>query len=178
LVAATAVRAGLSIRYLDERGASGRVPEFVATDTETGLELSVEAKRRHRHLAFEDVASGKKLGVSHLLADAFSQSQGRPLVVFVDLALPLTAPQRTTQQLARELSDELNEAGARRGPDGTELFNLCLFTNNVLVPGEAPHLGHVTVLPERPSRPVSVRPLARLMRALEQFGTIPSSFDE
>jgi hypothetical protein len=76
-------RAGLRIRYLDDK--TKRQPEFIATDPITGASLAVEAKSRHPSDEL-DALRGKVVG---LISDAHGQNPGdRPFVIFVDANAP------------------------------------------------------------------------------------------
>ena len=93
-VAAVFIRAGYEIEWLKEK--SGRkLPEFIVRHPDSPAEIAVEAKSRHR-----DGVLGRpgdlsdlealKIDVSGLMKKALAkETDGRPLVVCLDLNLPL-----------------------------------------------------------------------------------------
>ncbi len=88
-VAATFIRAGCDIAYEDESDGSKKHTEFAAKHQESGFEMSVEAKARHMRGDF-DMATIRP-GVRDLLLNAAEKGAAHPLVVFVELNLPLNA---------------------------------------------------------------------------------------
>ena len=92
-VAATFVRAGFDIDYIDYEDETDRTkkhPEFVAKHQASGFVVSVEAKMRHRDVA-QLAAAGAgavRAGVKWSLRNAAAKQILHPLIVFVKLNLP------------------------------------------------------------------------------------------
>ncbi|MFA6475997.1 MAG: SEC-C domain-containing protein [Candidatus Paceibacterota bacterium] len=95
MIAAIIARLGFNIRWLDEEDHSEPHCEFIATHQESGVEIAVEAKSRHRPgiLHTPGDVNGSKInggGIQRLLNQAFKKTEcGKmPFLVFVDINVP------------------------------------------------------------------------------------------
>ena len=132
LVAATMVRAGCSIAFVEEHGATLPHPEFVATHKATGFAFSVEAKARQRTVRVPKAGERLKAGVRDLLTDAATKETVRPYVAFVEVDLPpddSKAPAPWFEEVRQTTRDVVAELG--HCP-----FDLVVFTNYPHVYGE------------------------------------------
>src|SRR5712691_712983 len=93
-VAATFVRAGFDVQFINDR--KRKRPEFIARDPRTGLEISVEAKSRHLSGVLHEPGSinmtkAMRGEIDRLIEDAFQQSpRACPFMIFVDVNVPST----------------------------------------------------------------------------------------
>jgi len=92
-VAALCIAAGFTLAFQDESDNKKTHFEFVATDSESGLQVAVEAKSRHRKgvQGFQlgkDVKPGSEVDVRKLVVDAYKKETKLPFYVFIDVNLP------------------------------------------------------------------------------------------
>lgn len=88
---ATCYRAGFTVQHENERDVSKRHTEFTATHTETGQQVSVEAKSRHREgvLGRPGIAAERpSFTFARLINDAAAKNPPHPLVIYLDTNLP------------------------------------------------------------------------------------------
>jgi hypothetical protein len=175
-VAATFIRSGCEIAYEDESDGSKKHTEFVGRHLASGLEMSVEAKARHRQLWGEFDMASIRPGVRDLLLSAADKSAVHPLVVFVELNLP---PEDPAQQPSwtRHVNQVVQEITAEKGK---VLFDLIFFTNRPHLYGEygepdpARHF-----YASRPQTSRIAETIASVLGdAAAQYGNIPTEFPE
>ena len=184
--AATCIRGGFDIEFEDETDSTRKHPEFTATHGVTGQKIAVEAKSRHRRGVLDYVGSGRldasvRLDVTPLINKAIKKNNGHPLVIFVDVNLPLSAARSLFAKQAA--SDEFKKMLEKVQNDlrGRDLFNLIVFTNH------PHHFGHNDEDdPERHALGIfSVKPsivpahpqcIIDLNKAAIQYGNIPNEF--
>ncbi len=184
--AASCIRARFSIEFEDEKDISKKHPEFIATHKQTGQEIAVEAKSKHREgiLGFPGTRkadSGIKLDVTRLINNAIKKGGSVPLVVFVDTNLPPSVAKQVYkgQQPSKEFQKVLDRVQAHK--DNKDLFNLIVFTNH------PHHYGHDDE--DDPQRHVtsvfSLKPIIipthdqciiDLCNAARQHGNVPNEF--
>lgn len=92
-IAALCIAAGFTLDFQDESDNKKTHFEFVATDPESGLQIAVEAKSRHRKgvQGFElgkDVKAGSAVDIRKLVVDAYQKKTEFPFYIFVDVNLP------------------------------------------------------------------------------------------
>ena len=175
-VAATFIRVGCDIAYEDESDGSKKHTEFVAKHLESGLEMSVEAKARHRQMRGDFDMATIRPGVRDLLFNAADKRAGHPLIVFLEMNLPpedLQKPPSWIQhvdQVFKEISED----------KGKSLFDLVTFTNRPHLYGEVGEpdpARYVCVL--RPSESALPMPIVNaLYDAVTQYGNVPTEFPE
>jgi len=92
LILSSCIEAGFSI-VLEDDTASGKHPEFIASDIVTGDAFAVEANSRHRNgsMGWEDgviVNVDTKAKIKSILLSAIEKNTQKPFVVFLDVNLP------------------------------------------------------------------------------------------
>lgn len=167
-VAATCIRAGITIEMEDENDEKSKHPEFVGTLN--GIEFDVEAKAKNRLAGY---VPGKPIRLTTRVLEAACKKRERPLVLFQEVNVP--AGNEDEPSWAGEAQKSLDVA---REKHGTEPFALAFFTN----------LPHQYGEPEQPSPPneymgfvfdESMRPAGVAIReALFQYGNVPGEFGE
>ncbi len=173
-VAATFIRAGCDIAYEDESDGKKKHTEFVARHQESGFEMAVEAKARHRNVRGEFDMATIRPGVRDLLLNAAGKGATHPLVVFVELNLPPEDPTKEPSwvphvaQVVQEITPTT----------GKSQFDLLIFTNR-------PHLYGEAGEPDPPSHGLQKHPstssipdaLANVLGdAAAQYGNVPTEF--
>lgn len=184
---ATMIRAGFSIEHEDETDGSKRHVEFIATEKETGIQLAVEAKSRHRAgvlgmpgepQELEDL----KLKMGQLANDAIGKGHHLPLVVFLDLNVPPAKIEDLRQD--KHLSEIVKTLDQiKKTDEDKDFFNLILYTNHPYhyTNIEEPYAGNHWAA-ARSDNPLFVlddnRLIDSIMMAVDQFGNIPNEFLE
>lgn len=184
---ATCIRASFKIDFENEKDASRKHPEFIATHIETGHKISVEAKSRHREgvLGYpgkQETDDEMKLRIGGLINQALKKESNYPFVIFIDVNVPLSVAERTLEVpppngIAKTF-DQITKTS-----DGKDLFNLILFTNH------PHHYGRddepdakknvLAVISQKPKIvPASPQLLFNLNQAALQYGHIPNEFPE
>jgi hypothetical protein len=92
-VLASLVKAGFTVEYEDESGASGKRCECIATDRRSGRKYTVEAKSIHRIGLFGVVSNGRsaiklKQDISDQLRGALKKESDYPRIIFIELNSP------------------------------------------------------------------------------------------
>lgn len=174
-VAATFIRADFEFAYEDESDTKVKHAEFTAKHRESGLTIAVEAKARRRTVKVPfDVASIRP-GIRELLLNAAQKKPAHPLVVLVELNLP---PEPTDQppswmsHVDEVVKEIVRDAG------GVWPFAAVVVTNRPHVYGQ-PHepdpAKHFMLI--RPhNSPIPLPVLETLVRAVTQYGNVPSRF--
>jgi len=107
-VAAMMLASGYDLRFADEKG-PGKHPEFYGTHKQTGQVLAIEAKSKHRSgiLGFKP---GSPLGhqislkIDRLLYDAVNKDTETPLLVFIEVNVPLLLTSQSAHEIYRDLN--------------------------------------------------------------------------
>jgi hypothetical protein len=175
LVAATFVRAGFDLTWINERKADSARPEFIATHRETGTRVAVEAKSRHREAAAPDLAD---LNVASLLADALAKQADDPLAVFVDVNIARAVAPQTQAAWEALVERELGRTTNARDTGGRAAYGVVVFTNYRHEDAQPALFQMLMRILTSPQRAIPPRVYQALDLALDQFGNIPSSFDE
>ncbi len=120
-VAAMMLTAGYHLRFSKERG-PGKHPEFWATHATSGRRIAVEAKSRHRNgsLGFQLAKSepdSEVAKVDSLLNRALEKDLAEPLLIFIEINLPLTLHNNSLNAFVDELNDAWSRAQGRWPPD-------------------------------------------------------------
>jgi hypothetical protein len=175
-VAAMFIRAGCDIAYEDESDGTQKHHEFIATHRESKLEMSVEAKARHRQLRGDfDMASIRPY-VRDLLLSAADKSANHPLVALLELNLPPEDPKQPPSWIGH-VGHVVHEIAAQKGKS---VFDLVIFTNRPHLYGEVGEpdpARHVYAL--RPSDAAIPEAVAdALGDAAAQYGNVPADFPE
>jgi hypothetical protein len=179
-VTATFIRGGFDIIFENERDRSRKHPEFIARHRETGEEIAVEAKSRHRPGILG--RSGKselepKAGIIGLLDNAISKVNDRPYAIFVDLNLPPASGQIFEKPWFKEIIQAI-EYKDDEYPSGHP-YNLLVFTNIPHHYGEEGELDPardiLLVVSQKPVFPLkNVVVIGDIDKALHQYGKIPN----
>ena len=183
---ATCIRAGFEIDFEDETDPTKKHPEFTAIHLRDGLEISVEAKSKHRPgvLGYP----GKRMTdeavcarVGQLLNQAFRKRTALPLVVFVDVNLPPDRAAAVFESYRDGWPAMLSKV--RRTQNGRDLFNLVIFTNcphHYAREDQADPMQHVLLVrSQAPRIPVAnLQPLLGLEQAVLQYSNVPSWFSD
>ena len=174
-VAATFIRAGFAFAYEDETDTTVKHVEFIAKHHEIGLTIAVEAKARRRVVKVPfDVASIRP-GVRRLLVNAAEKKPVHPLVVFLELNLP---PEPTDQPPSWMLPVNAVVERIVQNAGGKWPFAAVLVTNCPHVYGEPdepdPAKQFAVIRPH--SSPIPMDVLDSLVRAVTQYGDVPSQF--
>lgn len=136
LVAATMVRAGFSITFHDESDSSVPHAEFRATCKGSGQMVDVEAKSRHRQGTYGYTPGSErernhysdKPAVSNVLRRAAKKAAEAPLIVFVELNLPLANLEQICGWMSA-IDSEVDALDADFG-GGKSPFGATFFTNS------------------------------------------------
>jgi len=188
---ATCLRAGFTIEHEDEKDRTIRHAEFTATHKETGQKVSVEAKSKHRpgvlgRSGDPEPENEVKLRFGSLLNDAIKKNPPYPLVIFLDTNLPpvvaalVFKPESTNPPTPPILMQKLLDK-IRKEHNGTDLFNLVVFTNHPHHYGkedEADPKKHITsFLSQIPKKPVSYpNAILGIHIGASKYGNIPNKF--
>jgi hypothetical protein len=178
-VAAVMVRAGYAIEWLTDT--SRKLPEFIARDRKSGVEIAVEAKSRVRPGVLGkagDRPSENELraDLGRLLRDALEkETDGRPLVVFLDLNMPPSG-EPPTQEWVRKLHDEVMAPLGESSAANPDRFSVAVLTNfSWHWHGTEPSHGSATavVVPLHPVVPLRSPDVDRVREAVQQYGWVP-----
>lgn len=185
-VAATCIRAGFAIEFEDETDGSRKHPEFRATHHKTGIELTVEAKSRHRpgvlgHPGSARPASDVRTRIGGLLNDALAKAGSLPHVVFIDVNVPPAEGKAFEKQWFKDTQKSIQSAEAN-GVKGQDQFDLVVFTNHpfhYVEPGEtAPSPELISVFGKNPRVPIAnTSVLTSIHDAANKFGKVPQHFE-
>jgi hypothetical protein len=97
LIAAVFARAGFDIEWIDDKKATDKHPEFIATHKRTGKRVGVETKSRKRPGTYD--FRGSVSPETHLKGDVFglyetavkqAPQEGMPFLIFIDANVPAT----------------------------------------------------------------------------------------
>jgi SEC-C motif len=132
-VAALMLASGYELEYCDERG-PGKHPEFIATPKEDGPKLAVEAKSRHRPgvLGFqskEKPCSPAAIEIDGLLRDALNKDPKEPLLVFIELNLPIAVDPDSAREVYEELNSAWIAAQNRYWPNGFPAIGVVFYND-------------------------------------------------
>lgn len=183
-VTATIVRAGFSIDFEDESDRNKGHVEFIARHNDLGEEIAVEAKSRHRKgvLGVPGTQSDPQqiaLRLGGLINSAIRKNHSNPLVVFVDMNLPVeTVQSQFGKDDIRGLVKTLSQVDKEEGKD---LFNLILYTNHPYhygVGDEPYDLDHLSIAkalaPKFELRNPKI--FDDIIVATKQYGHVPNEF--
>jgi hypothetical protein len=178
-VAAIFVRAGYEVEWLTDT--SRKLPEFIARREGGGVEIAVEAKSRSRPGVLgrpggrPDEAE-LKADLSRLFRDALKKETGdRPLVIFLDLNLPLGG-ERTFQEWIEKLHDEVLASTGEASAERPDPYSAVVFTNfSWHWDGDNPTGGaeRFLALPVYPNVPLPDGEADRFFEAINQYGSVP-----
>jgi hypothetical protein len=177
-VAATFIRAGLQFAYEDEGDGSKKHPEFIASHTESGQVIAVEAKARQRMIKGPFDLAEIRPSVRDLLLNAGDKQPAHPLVVFVELNLPPEEPRDVIPAWVPHVNQVLHEIADARG--GRSPFGAVFFTNRPHLyglPGELDASKHFYAAWPADS-PISEGMIDILGNAARQYGNVPSKFPD
>lgn len=179
-VAAVFSRAGYEIDWIDET--SRKRPEFLARDVESGDQIAVEAKSRHREgalgFAHGQPTEGRDLrpDVGKLLKAALEKAtDGLPYVICLDLNLP-DEPGGPFQDQVRQLHDEVLADFGSPSAEAPDPFSAIFFTNyswhwQGTDPAESS--SNTVVVPRFAEHPIELGRITMLGEALQQYGDVP-----
>jgi len=190
--AATFARANYKIEYLKIK--DDKSCEFIAKHEETGEQVAVEVKSRHRQGVLHQKGERQnvedvKVGISRMLNQAIQQkpkNKDIPFVIFIDLNL---APSKTTSIEDKKWIEDLKLALNNLGdicPEEPEKF-ATLFITNYAYHYESNQVIHtneyaadtVTVIPKYVDHSFKdSRTLRELMGVVNTYGNIPHKWNE
>lgn len=183
----TCIRAGFEIQFEDEQDRSRKHVEFIASHKDSGLKLSIEAKSKHRKGILgqkgEIVPNERiKPKVVTLINQALKKDTQYPLVLFVDLNLPIEIAEAMFREHPPKQIVELMERVSTL-PNGNDAFNLIVFTNNphhyAKEEEPDPQKHYLLVNSHKPDKKVlNLQVLGNIERAVSQYGKIPNDFSE
>lgn len=184
-VAATFIKAGFDIDYEDESDSSRKHPEFVAKHRETGQQVSVEAKSRHRPgvLGFggNPATHELKAGIKGLLDSALAKPAIFPYVIFIDVNLPPSSKPLFETPWFKEVADSATKAGRVSDTDPSP-FNQLVFTNHPFHYGKdnepCPQPAAFSAIAMNPKIPIAHPSVLNAIHdAVYKFGNIPETFE-
>lgn len=184
--AATCIRAGFDIEHENEVDRSSRHVEFTATHRQTGMNLSVEAKSKHRagvlgRPGAREPHDEVRTRLGRLINDALGKPRKHPLVLFLNLNLPPNVPAPGSPGWIDHYAGPLVCKTDRDGKE--DPWDLLVFSNQpdhyAADDGPAP-AGYAVGLFGKNARMASQPPaeLVALFDATLKFGTLPRTFDE
>lgn len=180
---ATCIRAGFKITPDQAETPT----EFIATHTNTGMHIAVEAKSRHRAGVLDANVQVKKkpnpkAQIIQILNQALKKSVSQPYVIFIDLNLPFSPEpafqKKWFQEIHGSILTQLDDSSLTK----RDKFNMIVFTNHPWHYGEnnqpspplEPGICLVSKYPEKEFTNDTV--LNELMKAVQLFGNIPKGF--
>lgn len=116
-VAASLIKAGFIVEYIDETDKTKTSCEYIATHKETGKKYSVEAKSKHRNGVWgykdEKQKNPLNLNINRLIKDAIEKEADYPKIIFVDVNLPLEPGEIFEKPWAQKVISLTNKLEAR-----------------------------------------------------------------
>lgn len=183
-IAAIFARLGFEVDILDDVTPPGvKHCEFIATNRETGLEVAVEVKSRHRpgvlHTAGDyDQAKAMRGDVERLFHAALEQAPGdKPFLVFIDVNAPFAGSAEALQQGWYKDIQAMLRKEIASAPKTPTVATAVYITNYAF------HYQHNKAGGHEVSEHVSSRPqhsinnqlfYEDLARALQHYGSVPS----
>jgi hypothetical protein len=180
-VAATFVRAGCRVKFIEEK--VQKHCEFVAEDAATGAIVGVEAKSRHRpgvlHMAgVPDELAAVRGDVEGLINRALDQAPADlAFMIFVDLNTPHT--DRGVAMPDRQWFQDLwasMQSFPTPTPDDPDIFNALVITNFSYhwQKGQRASGGeYLYIVPMHAKHPIPELFIGRVLAAVESYGAIP-----
>ena len=132
-IAAMMLTAGYDLEFANEK-APGKHPEFYATHKITGQRLAVEAKSKYR----DGVLGHKETGIVKIpdagdiarhLKRALLKNPLEPLLVFVELNLPLLGSASTFDEFNSKLSGAWKNAQSQEWPEGFPAIGVVFYND-------------------------------------------------
>jgi hypothetical protein len=178
-VAATFVRAGLKVRFIEDE--NEKHAEFLATDPGFKVEISVEAKSRHRAGVLHepgviDEARALRGDVEGLVNEALTQADpARPFILAVDVNVPpvpgIPLHERTWTQDLWNAMQPMQEPRAEPDEYNAMFFLSYPFRWEGTAPATSPDV--LSIMALKPRHPVPADVLARITRAMADYAKIP-----
>lgn len=183
---ATCIRAGFTIEHENEADGSTRHAEFTATHNATDEKISVESKSKHRPGVMgrpgdREAIGSHKLPIGRLLNDAIAKNTPYPLVVFLDMNLPVESAQRLLSVAPPHPLIHRTMDRTRVGDQKLDPINLLVATNHPERYIEDEDLAQyhqlLSLIALRPLKPMK-KPdaLQAIHRAANLHGNIPVFF--
>ena len=185
---AACIRGGYEIILENEKDPSKKHVEFIIHDKENNIELSVEAKSKHRSgvLGYpgDKIEDDKiRLGnITSLINNAISKDSSKPLVVFIEFNLP---PQYAEYVIGgksmKKVIDIFNNV--KKTNDNKDFFNLAILTNHPHHYGKDdsadPEKMYSLVYSLNPAHPIrNKNTFDKLVYATLLYGNIPKYFED
>jgi hypothetical protein len=176
-IAAAFVKCGFEIDWVENR--SAKHPEFIAHKKQSGEQVAVETKSRHRggvlhHRGKLSPPKDLKADVDRLYRDALQQnSRGLPFAVFLDVNIPPEFKSDEPAEWQREIVGRWKEKGEEVSLLGFTNFAWHHRPDEVLRPNEPEFLLSVPRNAERPLKPSTVRCLKLV---LDAYGVVPCEY--
>jgi hypothetical protein len=179
-IAATFVRAGLKVQFIEDMTA--KHAEFVATDEATGVAIEVETKSRHRSGVLHqpgviDETRALRGDVEDLVNEGFAQaSGGRPFMLFVDVNVPpvpgIPFHERAWFQDVWASMQAMGEPSAARPDEFNGLF-FTSFPFHWEGSDIATLASPLSVISQAPRHPLPDEVVGRVVRSIQEYGKIP-----
>jgi len=179
-IAATFVRAGFDVEFLDEK--VQKRGEFIARHPVFGDNVEVEAKSRHRagvlgQSGSPDEAKAVRAVVENLVNDALSHNLGdKPFLIFVDLNAPGQPGVPTKDVPWFQDIGTMVQSLSEPTPENPDPCNGMMFTNfsfHWSGKNQAAGGGHFSIIPVYAVHPLKSETLAAIEKALQNYGVIP-----
>ena len=183
-VAAIFSRLRFDVSFFDDRTTSEKHPEFIAHHPESGLEIAVEAKSRHRAGVLNEGGVSSRLlkgDIRQLFNRALKKDPGNmPFMIFIDVNSPLTPD---TQLFEKDWVNDIKKMFAAYPtptPDSPDPYTMLCVTNyshhyqgeDIAVAGE-----HLIVRSPYVRNPVPTNILNQLDRGIAGYGYVPALKD-
>src|ERR1700722_16983213 len=184
------VRAGFELRPEDERDIEQKHVEFIAHHRESGEQVAVEAKSRHRQgvLSFTGVARHAKANqqpnITANLKKALAKTRSMPYVVCIELNLPPTEDHEVRRQHMESAAQEVQVLCADYASRGEKFpATLVILTNYPHHYGGVNELDPVCdqsiMVIAEPAHPfASPTTLLEIRAGLESYGNLPRSWED
>jgi hypothetical protein len=178
-VAAVFVRAGYELEWIT--ATDRKLPEFIARHPQTGSEVVVEAKSRHRPGVLGRAGDAPdldslKVDVAGLMRAALEkETDRRPFVICLDLNLP-TVREKTFEEWLPELHKNVLAEFGEKTTGEPDPYAAVFFTNySWHWDGDQPagNPMHFVVLPKKTATPLPEKEAVLLAEALFQYGDVP-----
>ena len=133
VAAASLLPAGFVLDFADDKG-PGKHPEFVATNRATNQQIAVEAKSRHRRgvLGREgDRSIPANADIRGLLAEAVAKDPPEPLLIFLELNMPVVVDEAEAppEALGKELEAAWRDIQAQEWPKGFPAIGVVFYND-------------------------------------------------
>lgn len=185
-IAAIFTRLGFDVKFLDEDSNPEPHGEFITKHIQSGLEIVVEVKSRHREgILHEKVHKTEidqlKPKLQNITKQALSKNKGdKPFIAFVDVNLPANGKSVFQELWFEEIKQWAAATDGKISEDNPATHSAIIYTNF------SPHYnqqdfalggGYLLLLPKYSKNVIYGNFYDQLLTALENYGFIPSDYD-